>query len=834
MASPVQIVLNPENFSEDREKPGGGGPKTDFFLDDDAGFIAHRKNLLKQLSDVATALQRQAPAYGPVGFIKVVLRRRAWAKSHRPLVALFPQRRTPLVGNLDLGEPIFEVTPRAIEQVAAEIAKAEDQTARRLNDATQRMEPVPTTRRSEAGAIERIELYGAGDRRQFDLDQAVVWLSNPKTGGQYEVELFEVPPAPANYDVVGDRRKLFESLQAGLQHIGPGVDVRALPLRGKGDLPKLAVRLERSALPPTVRLLPSATEPDHLELAPYDPSHDRHARLIGFLENHPLVKRIELPGVLVRSKEIVRTRPETVEIESRDRGKAWPRVGVIDGGISDPALGDWVIGRWDPLATVDVDLDHGTFIGGLLVAGSRLNGPQTCTDADGVELYDVAVYPNSDPAFATYYRDLTGFFDEVENAIIQAKAQHGVRIFNFSMNVQTLVATNHYSRAAARLDQIAETHDVLIFISAGNLASFRPEWPSAPTAALQLMAASQNDGILVPAESARNVSVGALNPAGMGINTVDHAPARYSRRGPGLRALVKPDFAFPGGSGSPANPLGHGLYSIDPNGALVDGCGTSYATPFVAKQAAILDAEIEGDVSRETLIALFAHHAQTPAPLADKTLNIIARQLCGHGMTAPAASVLEGGDHQITLVFATRLQKERQMNFRFSWPSCLVGPGGKCRGSARLTLVSSPPLDQRFGAEFTRINIEAALRQEAIAPNGKVSWKGQLKPLYLPSGRDHPYEAERIEHGMKWSPVKTSAVTMPEGRGNSTNWQLTVNYLSRTTNEEMPDEGVPFTAILTISDPKREQPVFQIMRQQLQQIVQIADIRTAARVVNRV
>lgn len=833
MASPVQIVLNPNNFSQDREKPSGGGPGTDFFLDNDAGFAVHRQNVLKQLIDVRAGLERQASSFGPVGFVKVVLRRKAWAKSHRPLHALFAERRTPLVGNLDLGELILEATPQALAEIAQEVGRAEEHVEKRLNKTTNKMEAAPSPRRSETGAIERIELYGAADRRQFDLDQAVVWLSNPKTGGQYEVELFEVPPVPVNRDIAGLRRQLFDSFTAGLQRFGTGLEVQALPRRAGSEQPTFAVRLGQSAQPPSVRLLPVLGERD-TQVAPFDPDHDRHARLVHFLESHPLVKKIELPGIIVRSDSTVRTRPQTSTIQLRDRSKGWPRVGVIDGGISDAALGDWVIDRWDPLAAQDMDTHHGTFIGGILVAGSTLNGPQTSTDADGVELYDIAVYP-VDTAFANYYRDITGFLDEVENAVAQAKAQHGVRVFNFSLNVQVPVAVDHYSKVASRLDYIADTYDVLIFISAGNLNfnAARSEWPTTPAKALQMMAASQNDGIQVPAESARNIAVGALNPTGLGTHSVDLAPARYTRRGPGLRSLVKPDFAFIGGSGSPMQPLEHGLYSVDPSGQLAADCGTSFAAPFVAKQAAILDSEIEGDVSRETLIALLAHHATMPKPLTDKTMSVIARQLCGHGMTAPVASVLEGSDHEITLVFATRLEKDRQMNFRFSWPSCLVGPGNTCRGSARLTLVSSPPLDQRFGAEFTRINIDARLQQEKISKAGKVSWEGQLKPLYLPTG-DHPYEAERIEHGMKWSPVKTSATSMPKGRGASTNWRLVVDYLSRTNNDEMPGEGVPFTAILTISDPKKEELVFQVMRQQLLQSVQIADIRTAARVVSRV
>ena len=51
----------------------------------------------------------------------------------------------------------------------------------------------------------------------------------------------------------------------------------------------------------------------------------------------------------------------------------------------------------------------------------------------------------------------------------------------------------------------------------------------------------------------------------------------------------------------------------------------------------------------------------------------------------------------------------------------------------------------------------------------------------------------------------------------------------------MAEGGVPFTAILTISDPEAEKPVFNDMRQSLQAIgTQIADIRTAARITPRV
>jgi hypothetical protein len=75
---------------------------------------------------------------------------------------------------------------------------------------------------------------------------------------------------------------------------------------------------------------------------------------------------------------------------------------------------------------------------------------------------------------------------------------------------------------------------------------------------------------------------------------------------------------------------------------------------------------------------------------------------------------------------------------------------------------------------------------------------------------------------------------MPNGVGKSSNWRLFVEYLTRA-GKVMPEHGVPFTVLLTIFDPKGEQPVFNDMRQSLNALgVQVEDIRTAARVVTRV
>src|SRR5487761_154733 len=107
MASPLQIILNDKDYQQARDA-GGGGPKKDFFAQRDREFRDHKVALVAQLGTIARSLEGQAQTQGNIGYIKVILRRDAWAKSHRPISALFKTARIALVGGGDLGEMYFE------------------------------------------------------------------------------------------------------------------------------------------------------------------------------------------------------------------------------------------------------------------------------------------------------------------------------------------------------------------------------------------------------------------------------------------------------------------------------------------------------------------------------------------------------------------------------------------------------------------------------------------------------------------------------------------------------------------------------------------------------
>lgn len=836
--APVQVILNADSYRRDRVTPRPVGAGTDFYEGHNDAFITHRDRLQSQVQDIAQRLANRAQEQeGDVGYVKVTMKSQALAKSHRPIQAIFPPHKTPLSGGAQIGEMISEIDQESIKHVVKAISKAEEIVRQKLNERTGELEPVPTRYRCEVSAIEKIELWSKHDRRRFDLADAVEWLSNPKTGHVYIVELFERPLPASQRDAIAEgKRKLFESFEIGLRGFGPGIAVR-LPKNQPEDSIFVEISLTQDEAPPAifiqnrVELRAAST---NAKASNFDSNIERHQELIGFLENHPLVKEIFLPSIIVQSTPEVEaaTNKEAFVLPQPGEG-SYPKIGVIDGGVTS-FLNSWMLYRHNFLAPNHSNKSHGTFISGLLTCAKSLN-PIIDIDHDGCLIADLDLFPDETKPtlFETYYPGgATDFFDELENAIQVCRNQYGIRVFNFSINVINPVQLGKYSREARRLDQIAQDNDVIIVVSAGNLAQghSRAEWPANDTQAAAILASHRNDQIFIPAESIRNLSVSAVNPPGLS-NSIEGALSRYSRRGPGLRTGVKPDLCHYGGSGTVCSTNSHGLFSLDDAGNIISGCGTSYATPLVAKTLANIDSKIEGEPSRETLIALAVHHARLPLPVSKKPILGIAKQLVGFGQPLTAESSLESADHEITLLFSSRIFDGKALEFKFAWPPSLVSPEGKCRGDVRLTIVATPPIDYQFGDEFIRANIEAALQQEQ--KNGK--YKSELDPTYVFfTEEEKASEANLIEHKFKWSPIKAFDTSMPKGRGTSSNWRLVVNYLTRA-GEILPPEGVPFSVLLTISDRDKTAPVFQEMRQALQASgIQTADIRTATRVTPRV
>ncbi len=819
--NPIQIVLNDRDFFTEPE-PGRGGRPTDFFAGNDPAFIEHKRAVIGQLAEAAL---KMASWPGQAGVVKITLREDALAKSHRPERALFLAESQPCIGGANLGELYYLTTSQDLIATMRKVELAEETTTWVHKSETDRtLVANPSKERADTGSIFRIDIPPAEDKRDFSAEAAVQWLNQDSTGGAYLVDLFDEPAA------LGRQAQTLRVLRDDFDR-----------LLGKSDIASHIKLLGRRTV--ALRL---ATPPSDVAISGelnVEQDRERHQSALDLIAAHPLVRKITLPVMAALSDAYATAHlGASADLAMRVTGARYPRVGVIDTGLAEP-LADWVLGVHDFIGEDDLDPAHGTFIGGLLTSAARLNPSIPGLEADGCDLVDLPLYPRRGLFGSFYPNGFADFLDEMDSAIEDAVADHGVRIFNLSINAIQPVAAGAYSYYAERLDEIAAKHDVVIVNSAGNLdyAERRAAWPTKPRAALTYFAGRTDpDTIHQPCESHRAIAVGAINPPGSKRH-LHGAPTTYTRRGPGLRVGCKPDVAHYGGGEGEGNPAGCGLESITTDGMLQSSCGTSYAAPLVAKTLATLENRIQTRLPAHALRALMIHSCGIPPVLDRAGLGDLRRQFVGFGQPATVDDMLFDDDHAITLIFSSLLPKDglkprsKVMRFPFRWPAALVDPiTGACRGKITATLISTPPVDRRFGAEFVRINVEAAVqqRQAVNRKDGKPSYRDVLKKVFLPkdAGAAVP-EKELIKQGMKWWPTKGYQRVLPaEGHGVSSEWQIEVSSLRRS-QVDFPAEGIPFCLVVTISDPDRQAAVFQDMRRGLStQLVQLGDLLTTLRV----
>ena len=840
VSRPIQVFLNTGQFISLRETRQRGGNR-DFFAGDDRGFSRHKSAIRERIRDASETLRRDGQS---AGFIVVQMREEALAKSYRPLNALFSLANSfPLVGGGSIGEMFFQCTPNALDRLDDRIEeRAEVETRYRQNATTGQLQPRPTTYRSELGAIDDIRLPMPVDRITFSAREAAEWLNRRDILGGYIVEIFQ-PHSASDPDAV---RAMVTGFRQRLAQLG---GIVALPLfSGQGSRSirshlAMSIHLTRNREQSYISLPIVDSPPTHEELqritsyiAPQDVAIpvERHQYFLDQMGVEPLVRRVTLPP----SWDIDPLEPthvaESSPIPTPPNGSL-PVVGIVDGGVADfPMLSAWRSGSTDPIDAADLDFEHGTFIAGP-VTGSRILNPHidTSLEPKGCQYYDIPLIPRRG-LFQNYYALPSEFMDQLEEEVIRAKRDARVRVFNFSLGAVGARQGFGYTAFAKALDDIAIEHDVLFVVSAGNLngTEVRDPWPADGDEAVRLLASggAVDERILAPAEQLLGLSVGAVNPPGV-LGQNEGLPTVYTRRGPGVGGARKPDLTHYGGALSLGG-HGTGLVSLASDGAVVDNRGTSFAAPLVASTVATIDHRLEGTVPRETLIALVVHRAQRCQAMQHQALDHVARDFVGFGMAPPADICLSDEANSVTLVFSETLAVRRELQFIFAWPRSLVTTKGKCRGRVDLTLAFTPPIDAQFDAECVRVQLEACLHQIEIDPNtGDDDPQSRLKHYdsAVPMGLGYT-EKYLLKTGLKWTPVKRYSLSMPRGRGKSSNWRLGLRSLTRA-GEQFPDSGVPFTIIMTISDPRGTAPVYDEIRNEItRRGLELADITVAHRV----
>ncbi len=842
IARPIQVFLDTQRLIQ-VQPTGTRGPNKDFFAGNNNGFQRHKAILRQQLALASGSLKASGD---PAGFILVQMREEGLAKSYRPLGALFTaQNRFALVGGAAIGQMYFQTTPDALEQLSELIErKAELEPRRVVDPVSGRLEERVSSYRSEVGAIDEIRLPTSVDRLGFSARDAVTWLEQENVIGGYVVELFRPDPrvTPQAVD------EMVERFRRRLHALGGVLAVPFSSRTSKATAATLTLSVDLRSDDRRTINLPLVPEMDaeeaemEMDFGPPAPDRSlkRHQELLEVLAREPLVRRVELPLRLdtESAPHVALGRQAVIAPPVPDEN--YPVVGVIDSGIATvPQLEPWRVGTAGVIAPADRDVEHGSFIAGLLTGAGAMNTAL----ADRLEpipcrFFDIDVLPRRG-LLDQYYQTPDEFFDQLETQIEVARAQ-GVRVFNMSLGAPGVRQGLGYSSFAANLDRIALAHDVLFLVSAGNLRGIeaRPEWPAKAEDALEMLAtrAIAEERITAPGEHLFGLTVGALNVPNV-AGAVADVPTAYSRRGPGPGGARKPELAHFGGVSSRTGGLS-GLYSVGADGSVVGGSGTSYATPLITRSLAALDHRLEGQAPRETLLALSVHKASKPKILCAKPLRAVARDFVGFGVPTHSDQSLSDDPSSITLVFADILPPRRELSFIFTWPRSLVTSDGKCRGRVDVTLAHTPPVDAAFDAECQRVQLNVGLHQleEKENENGELVPDHQQRlnacDSQLPQHLEYT-ERYLLENGLKWTPIKRYEKNMPKGCGTTSDWKLSLKGLTRA-GAIYPEEGIRFSILMTIADPSGNAPIYEEVRAEvLRRGLRLADITVAQRLRTR-
>ena len=730
----------------------------------------YRNHLSNQVAALRSAILPQIRRTG-MAPIRVKLLSKAAAKSHRP-EHLFSPVSCPIIGSGRLGELFVKATPRGLERLTDMIENNRSDRMTKELSCVEAIEPItPVYRR---GGMEAKDVLRRSPRG--------------KRGFITRVRLF-------NFGAHSDQPKLVDDF--------------------KNTCQKLGMRLsERGYSPSSFTYEIECRDVDDIEAL----SHVIGVRSIVHM---PLIRTIR--------PQMFNPKP-LPKLPGRDNTTGdFPVVVVVDSGISDkiPGLESWVVGRDSQVAPQYQNTDHGTFVAGLICWGSELNPTITGLGGGPCGVFDLQVIPNQDPAKGDALALMESeFLVSLETALQEHANKY--KVWNLSLGTDTVCSLDEFSALAEELDNLQEKYQVSFVISAGNYDT--PPLLDFPRTGEQL----ETGRITTPADSVLGITVGAVSHVDYKKNgPKEHHPSAFSRHGAGPYYVIKPDLVHYGGSCS--TDLAHisGIRSVNGTGS-AENLGTSFATPLVSRTLAQIYHQITPTPSSALARALLTHHARDPRTrhrVPDGDENYF-----GFGLPSPVPYCLECTPYTSTLVFDDVLRPGYFLEWNdFPYPPSLRRDG-KYFGEIWMTVAFAPARGARWGTEYCETHIDAhfgVYREQKTRVTGVVKTKfvGLVPPEHKNAGL--LYESYQVEKLRKWAPVRTYYGDLGEKGERGDRWRLKLQLLTRHgIEDEAAFKPLPFSLIITISDPEKKVRVYdemaQIVRNRFQ--AQNLNIRASARI----
>ncbi len=268
--------------------------------------------------------------------VKVILKREALAKSHRPL-SLFTPRTCPIIGSLDFGEILVSATATGLQHLAHRIATTTAKTAI-----------------AGISTIESIQPYSINDG--FTADDAGAVETWTQENRPLKLHLFSHSDTSTDANIESALLELAEEL---------GIELEKITYGTRCTVFKTTSRSERIG-----------------ELAD---------NFIGLQSVNPM------PGYRPTDLELQIAPVGTVNeslLAPPDPDVEYPTVGVVDSGICREAthLDPWLVGREEYVPHKLQDNSHGTMVAGLIAGARALNHGDTRFPEAQAKILDVAVF----------------------------------------------------------------------------------------------------------------------------------------------------------------------------------------------------------------------------------------------------------------------------------------------------------------------------------------------------------------------------------------------------------------------------------------------------------
>jgi hypothetical protein len=514
---------------------------------------------------------------------------------------------------------------------------------------------------------------------------------------------------------------------------------------------------------------------------------------------------------LIQMSPLDLSTPEPIPNLPSNQGSlgSYPVVVVVDSGVTDsiPALNTWIIGRDSRVAPPYRNIDHGTFVAGLICWGGQLNPAINGIDTNPCAIFDLQVLPNDNPRKGQVDSlQEQEFLANLNTAL--AQYSNDFKVWNLSLSTNQICSLDEFSEFAEVLDDLQEKYEVSFVISAGNFIN--PPLMGYPREDAHIL---ESGRITVPADSVLGITVGSISqvnyiPAGPG----QHEPSAFSRHGAGPNYIIKPDVVHYGGACSCDLTQISGIQSICNNG-LTKNLGTSFSAPLVSRTLAQIYHELTPTPSPTLARALLTHHSRDPRTggrVPDREEDFL-----GFGLPATVPYCLECTPHSSTLVFDDQLRPGWYLEWdNFPYPNCL-SRDGRYFGEIWMTVAFSPQRGGRWGSEYCETHIDAhfgVFHDVVTRETGEI--RTEFKGLVPPEHQDHGrlYESFQVANLRKWAPVRTYHGELGKNGEAGTRWRLKVQLLTRHDIEDVISaKPQRFSLILTIADPNNRAPVYDEM-----------------------